>query len=251
MKKYLLLFFLFFLGFLEAKPLILVSSESYRYLVEKVAKSKVYVKVLNKKSLLDNKDLKALKKAKLYFTAGFEFEKEINSQISKKKIIELNGNSKYIYYNILDPFVVRDHMKIIYKQLSALDKKNKIYYKTNYDNFLKEIDKIYITVRKNLESLKYYNVFVMKPFLTYFASRFGLVQNIIKLKANYPNVKELNNLIEIAKKKKIKIVFITDRKNFTSAATIASSIGAKVEYIDPFEYNWPANLRELSMKLVR
>lgn len=126
----------------------------------------------------------------------------------------------------------------MYNSLISFDEKNKDYYKKRYDKLISIIDSTDTTIKDYLDIAPNKNFIIYHPSLSYFAEEYGLNQFVIEKDGKNPTPKQLATLIDIAKEKQIKVVFIQQEYDIKSAETIAKSIHARMVPINLLNYNW-------------
>lgn len=150
----------------------------------------------------------------------------------------------------LDPLLVKIQAKTIYETLVKIDSQNKEFYKTNYEEFIKEIDSLYIEIKNILKPVKGKTFMVFHPAWGYFAKRFDLKQMPIEIEGKEPKPSQLANLIEEAKEHNIKVVFVAPEFSQKSAKVIAKSIDGVAVAMSPLKANWSQNLIETAKQIV-
>ena len=143
----------------------------------------------------------------------------------------------------LAPALVKKQAGHILKGLTAIDKTNRPVYEANYRRFVKEIDALDHELESIFDGRRGLAFMVMHPSWGYFADAYGLVQVPIEIEGKAPKPAQLKTLIEQARKRNIKVIFVQPQFSTTSAATIARAIGGKVIFADPLAADWAANLR--------
>ncbi|MFW2579659.1 metal ABC transporter solute-binding protein, Zn/Mn family [Aliarcobacter butzleri] len=149
----------------------------------------------------------------------------------------------------LDPISVKVQAKNIYEAMLKIDEKNGDFYKTNYEEFLKELDSLDSEIKNILVPYKDKAFMVFHPSWGYFAKRYDLEQISIEMEGKEPKPNELVKLIEEAKKHDIKIVFVAPQFSQKSAKTISESIGANVVSIDPLSGDWKNDLLKTAKEI--
>ncbi len=142
----------------------------------------------------------------------------------------------------LDPILVKEQIKVIYETMVKIDSSNENFYKTNYENFLKELDDLDKKLKTILEPYDDKSFMVFHPSWGYFANRYHLNQIAIEIQGKEPKPNELVTLIEEAKENNIKIVFVAPQFSQKSANTISKNINANVVNIDPLSEKWSESL---------
>jgi len=150
-----------------------------------------------------------------------------------------NGLDPHIW---LDPILVKTQAKNIYDTMVKVDVENADFYKTNYEQFIKELDELDANLKTILAPFKDKAFMVFHPSWGYFAKRYDLEQIPIELQGKEPKPNELVELIKDAKEHDIKIVFVSPQFSQKSAKIISQNINAKVATIDPMVDNWSEGL---------
>lgn len=89
-----------------------------------------------------------------------------------------------------------------------IDSQNSDFYKTNYEEFIKELDSLDENIKTILKPYQDKAFMVFHPSWGYFAKRYDLEQISIEIEGKEPKPNELIKLIAEAKKHDIKIVFV-------------------------------------------
>ncbi len=146
----------------------------------------------------------------------------------------------------LSPRLVKVQCDTITKALSTLDSQNSEFYKSNYKNFVEDIDKLDKEIKSiiNKKSIDHFMVF--HPAWGYFADNYGLEQIAVEVEGKEPSPKELAQFIDIAREEDIRVIFVQPQFSKDSAKTIAQSINGEVIPIDPLAENWLDNLKEVA-----
>ncbi|WP_428026200.1 metal ABC transporter solute-binding protein, Zn/Mn family [Arcobacter sp.] len=226
--------------------------------------------------------MKAISKAQIYFPINLEFEnnwlnkfKEQNKNmqfVDMTKNIELIPMQKHSHgekdHNIealneekhehhhheeKDPHIwtspsnVKIMAKNIYDTLIKNDPINQEYYKTNYMNFLDEINKTDKQIRTLFLNLSTNSKFmVFHPSWGYFAKEYGLIQLPIEFEGKEPKPKMLQYIINEAKEEKVKAIFTQLEFSDKSSKTIAEQLNIKVLKQTPLAANWSENLIQMA-----
>jgi len=91
---------------------------------------------------------------------------------------------------------------------------------------------------------------VFHPAWGYFAKAYDLVQVPIEVEGKEPKPAQLNELIKLAKKEKITVIFAQPQFSARSAETIAKEIGGEVVMADDLAADWAENLRDQARRFV-
>ncbi len=257
---------------------ITVSILPQEYFVKKIGGDRVDVNVMvepgTSAEIYEPKpqQLKTLNQAEAYVTVGMPFEgawmdkfKGINPKIliiNSAQGIEPLEMAEHHHHDEdeknheesdphiwLSPELVKIQAKNIYDGLVQLDPAHEAVYKTNLTQFLTEIDQLDQQIRQNLAGLTNRKFIVFHPAWTYFAHDYNLEQIPIEVGGQEPSALELGNLIKIAQKENIKVIFAQYQFNANDAKTIAKEINGEVIFIDDLAPNWSENLLKVSQTL--
>lgn len=208
-----------------------------------------------------------LSTSKLYFSIGVPFEKswldrfkganpEMTIVKTQKGIEKMPlafddaGHRLSTHSGLMDPHVwlspalVRIQAMNIRDALIHADPEHEQYYRANYMKFAKQINKIddqLIDITSKI-SPDHARFITFHPAWGYFAADYGLRQIPIQEEGKQANAQHLQQLIDLAKKDHIKVVFIEPEFSKKQAKVIANAIGGKVVAIDPLAKGWGKNL---------
>ncbi len=149
----------------------------------------------------------------------------------------------------LEPTLVKNQAKIIYRELVKLDKENGEFYKKNLKKFLIELETLDQNIKTILEKYEHKAFMVFHPSWGYFAKKYHLEQIAIEIEGKEPKPSQLIELIDEAKKHDIKVVFVAPQFSKKGANTISKSIKANVVTIDPLALNWDENLLKVANEI--
>ena len=278
MKKILFLCISFFTLLNASKTEITVNILPQKYFVEKIVKDKFEINVMVKPGSSPHNyepkpsQMKSLVNSKAYFLVGDPFEQawmdkfkqnakntlfvDTTKGIEKIQMEEHNhhdeanvdakhdehDHSGFDPHVWLDPLLVKIQAKNIYEAMVKIDSQNSDFYKTNYEEFIKELDALDENIKTILSPYKDKAFMVFHPSWGYFAKRYDLEQISIEIEGKEPKPNELVELIEEAKKYDIKIVFVAPQFSQKSAKTISKNINANVVEIDPLSDNWKESM---------
>lgn len=281
MKRILFLFIAAFTILNASKQELTVSISPQKYFVQKIVKDKFNINVMVKPGASPHtyepksSQMKSLSNSKIYFYTGVSFE---NAWLDKFKLSAKNtifvdtavgieklameahshkgeehdehkDEAKHDHENEaldphiwLDPILVKIQAKNIYDAIVKIDSQNSDFYKTNYEEFLKELDLINNELETILKPYENRAFMVFHPSWGYFAKRYNLEQISVEVEGKEPKPNELVELIKDAKIHDIKIVFVSPQFSQKTAKTISSSINAKVVSIDALDENWASSI---------
>lgn len=208
--------------------------------------------------------LKDFSKAEIYFTDSSGLDKNwlprFKGVNSKVKILALDSGIHFEHLedhhhesDALDPhlWVSIKNVQIILKNMLAVlmqyDPQGKNFYLENFNTYMEELvslsDSIESLSKKLPEEKKTFMVF--HPSFGYFARDYGFKQLCIEADGKEPKPKDLQHLIQEAKKSKIQSIFIMPNFSKRSAEMIAKSLNANVVTLNPLAYDFEKAIKIL------
>ena len=289
MKKIIFLFIVMFSFLNASSEQLTVNILPQKYFVEKIVKDKFTINVMVKPGVSPHNfepkpsQMRSLVASKVYFLIGDATEKNwiekfkqnakntlfVDTTIGFEKIEmakheheevaqhdhkkdekdEEHDHSGLDPHIWLDPVLVKIQAKNIYEAMIKIDSANSDFYKTNYEEFLKELETLDSNIKTILAPHKDKAFMVFHPSWGYFAKRYDLEQISIEIEGKEPKPNELVELIEESKKHDIKIIFVSPQFSQKSAQAISKNIGANVVAIDPLSDNWYENLQKVANEI--
>ena len=134
----------------------------------------------------------------------------------------------------------------IYEGLVEIDPGNETYYSENRDAYLKEVDALDARIREKLEGREERNFMVYHPSWGYFAADYNLTMIPVEIEGKEPSAQDLAKLVDLAKEKQVKVIFVQSQFNTRSAQAIAEEIGGEVVVVDPLAKDYIANMDKVS-----
>jgi zinc transport system substrate-binding protein len=133
-------------------------------------------------------------------------------------------NAKIQVENIRDAFV-------------KADPANEAYYNENYENYLVKLDALDKKYKDSLMSLVNKDIIVAHEAFGYLCETYGLNQIGIEGLSpdSDPDPARMEEIIEFAKEKQIKVIFFEELVSPKVSETIAKEIGATIEVLNPLE----------------
>ncbi len=275
MKKFLFLLFILFTSLAFAKPIVIVSILPQKTFVQKIAKDMADITLMvepgNSPHSYEPKSSQmiAVSKADIYFSIGVEFEnvwlEKIKSQNPNLKFINLSDNISKIaikhhthhhkenHDSQPDPHIWTSPKNVeimaysICKALVSIDPKNENSYRSNLDDFIREIRDTDAQIKEILKKTEPKTKFmVFHPSWGYFANEYNLAQRAVEVEGKEPKPKEIIKVINEAKKENIKVIFVQPEFSDKSAQIIAKEAGVVVKKISPLNPDWSQNLIDMA-----
>ena len=152
-------------------------------------------------------------------------------------------------HGILDPHIwlspplVRRQAEHIYRALAEADPLHGAQYEANYHRFIRELEALDTDLRHFFADKQGLEFMVFHPSWGYFALAYGLRQVPVEVEGKRPKPGQLKQLIEQARDRGIRVLFVQPQFSRKSADLIARAIGARVVEADPLAEDWEQNLR--------
>jgi len=146
----------------------------------------------------------------------------------------------------MDPKLAKIQARNIYDALCRLDPAHKRDYTENLKALQADLDRVDARISRSLAPLKGRMMYVFHPAFGYFADSYGLVQAPIEIEGKEPGAKQLAQLIERAKKDRVKVIFVQPQFSMRSAGAVAKEIGGVVVPINPLARDYLANLEKIA-----
>jgi len=204
-----------------------------------------------------------LSDSRLYIKVGaatFPFEKKHFSSIIKRNrqmiVVSMSDGVKFRSFSFkkaakdphvwVAPYTVQVAANNICRALSQIDPPGKDYYKKNLDLFLADIGRLDHEIKTVLSGSKGSSFMVFHPAWGYFADQYGLTQLPIEVGGKSPSASNIKKMIDRAREKHIKVIFVQKGFDKKSAKAIADEIGGRVMEIDPLEKDWIKNMKKIA-----
>ena len=149
----------------------------------------------------------------------------------------------------LSPALVKTQARVIKDALLRIDPAHNKVYNKGFEAFESELDQLDAEIREIFAHKGRGNEFlVFHPSWGYFAETYGLKQVPIEFEGKEPSAAEMAGLIQYARSKGIKVIFVQPQFSTKRAEVIAREIGARILIADPLHEHWMQNLREVARK---
>jgi zinc transport system substrate-binding protein len=210
-----------------------------------------------------------LSQSHLYFAVGLPFETvlipKIRSSMKGVTVVDtqadvrlrtfaqhtLNssaevGSDPHIW---LSPELVKIQGAAIEKALATADPAGAADYEAGLAKLDVQMDALHKEIAASLTGLQGRSFLVFHPAFGYFADEFGLKQVSIEVEGKAPGPRQLADLIALARKLQVKMIFVEPQFDQSRAQVVADSIGAKVVTIDPLAEDYVSNLTEVAKQI--
>jgi zinc transport system substrate-binding protein len=257
------------------KLVVFVSIAPQKYFVDQIGQERVVVEVMVPPGASPAtyepkpRQMAALSKTPIYFAIGVPFEKNW-----LKKFAAANPNMRVVPTDHgiqkipmsahrhaaenrpgkdhqgepdphiwLSPMLVMTQARTIRDALQEIDPAHRSVYEANYKAFIATLEDLDGELRNTFADKQGLQFMVFHPSWGYFADTYGLKQVAVEIEGKNPKPAQLKELIEHAKEKGIKTIFVQPQFSSKSAKLVAREIGGQVAVADPLAQDWSANLR--------
>jgi zinc transport system substrate-binding protein len=260
---------------------VAVSVPPQAYFVERIGGARVQVAVMIPPGYshvdypLTPRQVAALSRARLYVAVGhpaFEFEAVQLAPVLKAlpglRVVDMSRGMRLITegegsegdhdehgHAGGDPhvWVAPDSVAVAARNIAAalveIDPAHAAEYRANLASFEAEIAALDREIRARLSGERGDGFMVYHPTWGYFAREYGLRQVAIEAEGKEPSAQRLIQLIERARRERIKVVFVQSGFPRKSAQVIAEAVGGRVLVADPQDPDWLGNLRRVAREL--
>ncbi|RKD29558.1 metal ABC transporter solute-binding protein, Zn/Mn family [Thermohalobacter berrensis] len=266
------------------KPMVVVSIVPQKTFVKAVAGDLVDVTVMippgNSPANYQPspKEMKDLSKSLLYFSIGVPTEEvnilpKIKDFNNKIKVVSLadevgkiyphryfeNDNDRHSHDNEdehnhsgrdphiwLSPKRVKIMVDVIADELGKLDPNNKDIYEKNAKEYIEKLDNLDKDIRDVLSDVNNRAFIIYHPVLGYFADDYNLEMISIEKEGKEATVKGIQEIIDTAKKKNIKVIFYQAEIDSPQTKVLAEEIGGKIQIIEPLAPNYIENMKKIA-----
>ena len=146
----------------------------------------------------------------------------------------------------LSPPLVMIQARTILTALQEADQAHRSVYEANYQQFISELLDLDAELKDIFKGKLGLQFMVFHPAWGYFAHAYGLKQVPIEIEGKEPKPAHLKELIQHAREKDIKVIFVQPQFSAKSAKLVAKEINGEVAFVDPLAEDWSANLREVA-----
>jgi zinc transport system substrate-binding protein len=258
---------------------VAVSVPPQAYFVERIGGDHVQVDVMIPPGYshvdypLTPRQVAALSRARLYVAVGhpaFEFERiqlapvlrelpgiQVIDMSRGMRLIEGEGEGEEDEHGHAsgDPhvWVAPDTVAVaarnIASALEGIDPVHAAEYRANLARFEADVAALDREIRERLAGAQGSRFMVYHPTWGYFAREYGLQQVAIEAEGKEPSARRLIQLIDRARRERIKVVFVQAGFPRKSAQVIAEAVGGRVLVADPQDPDWLGNLQRVSREL--
>lgn len=256
-----------------AKPTVLISVAPYEYLIKGLAGDTLNVKVMVPKGASPHtyeptpRDVMEASKADIWFQIGEGFEAmstpALKSSNPKLEIVDLQKGLNLIRpepgmmqccphhhgadpHFWMSPVLMKKQAATIAKVLSKRYPENQELYAKNLVTLESNLDSVHHDLETLLGKMPQKTIMVSHPSYSYLARDYGFTLLSLESEGRDPTPMQVTKIIEEARQKKVKVIYIQEELNTKGAKLVAQIIGAKVVTLDPYRPDFADNLREIA-----
>ena len=136
----------------------------------------------------------------------------------------------------LNPNLVKIQVKNIAERLSQIDPENSKSYNENASQYIEKLELLDLQIREELSSCSKKDFITYHNAFSYFSNEYGLTQHTITKGVHshsQPTAKSIEDIIHLAKKLDIRVIFTEDTSDIRISKVIADEIGADVLILSP------------------
>lgn len=130
--------------------------------------------------------------------------------------------------------------------LGELDPAGRESFEANLAALRADLERVDREIAAQLAPFRGGSVMVYHPAFGYFLDLYGLKQLAVQTEGKEPGAKELAGLISLARKEKVKVIFLQKSQASAGARQVARAVGASVAEMDPLAPDYLANLKRMA-----
>jgi zinc transport system substrate-binding protein len=262
-----------------------VSIQPQRYFVQQIGGDHVAVEVMVAPGASPAtyepkpRQMAALTEARLYFAIGVPFEaawldkiaaanpamrvvptdrgiRKLPMAAHRHTAAEPHGHDDHGHaHGIPDPHIwlapplVKHQAQTICEALQAADPAHSAQYAANLRRFVADIEALDRALRAMFEGKAGQQFMVFHPSWGYFAAAYDLEQVPVEIEGKDPKPAQLQALIEHAREREIRVIFVQPQFSTRSAELLAREIDGRAVFADPLAADWAANLKAVAAQV--
>jgi zinc transport system substrate-binding protein len=257
------------------RPAVFVSIEPLRYFAEAIGGDKVDVHVLvgpgQSPATYEPtaRQMAELADADLFFVVGVPMEEQLLPRIRRSlpgvEIVDARAgvelapsagegrrtggghdHPEFDPHIWLDPRRARTMAYTVYQALQKTAPAHRDDFYRNYRALDLELANLANDIAAILAPVRGKEIVVFHPAFSYFADAFELEQVAIEAGGVTPGSRHLAEIIELARDRGVKAVFVQPQFSSATATAVAAAIGAELVTLDPLATDYSANLRRMA-----
>jgi len=153
------------------------------------------------------------------------------------------GSDPHVWNGIREARTIAENT---FAALAELDPEGTEHYRRNLAAFRQRLDTLDAEFRELFQGREGAAFLVFHPAWGYLAREYGLEEVAIEVDGKEPKAADMAGVITEAKRRGVKVVFVSPQFSGRSAEIISRSIGAAVEAVNPLSEEWEENLRTVA-----
>jgi len=133
--------------------------------------------------------------------------------------------------------------------LIELDPASETAYRDGHARLVADLDLLDEQLRARLEPLAGSVLLVYHPSWGYFTDAYGLTQIAIEEQGRKPGIAGVADVVEVARRHRIEVVFASPQSDAASAEVVAAEIGGRVIQVDPLAADYRGSMRTVAEAL--
>ncbi len=254
---------------------VFVSIPPQKWIGEQIGKELVNIHVLVDKGQEPHvfeprpRQILALSRAALFFGVDLEFEHVIRGRLEMTsphlRMVDTTAGVKRIpmqadshgHGATLDPHVwlspenMKSMAASMTKALAYEDPQHRRDYEANLAELNRKLDALDQEIAERLAPFAGASFFVFHPAFGYFAHSYKLHQEAVETGGKSPTPKVLSALINKARAKGVKVIFVQPQFDPKSASVVAAAIGGKVVPLNPLAEDVGENLKIMADRIAQ
>lgn len=252
------------------RPVLAVSIEPQRFLLEQIAGDKIDIVCLLQEGVNPENyepsmsNMMALERSNAYLTIGqIGFEAALLERIkasrpelkviSSSKGIALTAEGEqhphgdpHVWTSVANARVIAGNML---QTLLAIDPANKDYYQLRHKHLLNRLDTLDRDIHKLIDPIKGSSFLIWHPSLTYFAHEYNLTQLPLEPAAKETTPQIIAQRVEQARQAKPRLIFYQKEFDARVVTTIGQETGLPIVEINPMAYRWDKQMLHIAQAL--
>ncbi|MBP7461783.1 MAG: zinc ABC transporter substrate-binding protein [Candidatus Delongbacteria bacterium] len=149
----------------------------------------------------------------------------------------------------LSPVSVRSMIKTIRDAVIRLDTAQADFYRHRYDSLQQDVDRVDSLFQSVFQSSANRCFMVFHPAWSYPARDYQLEQVAMEVEGKSPSPADIRRLIDLGRRRRIRVIFIQKQFDTADAHTIADEIGAEIVVLDPVAEDWLVSMEQTAAAL--
>ena len=125
------------------------------------------------------------------------------------------------------------------------------FYKKNAGAYQRRLQKLDHQFQRSFSDLKNRSFLVFHPGWAYFAADYGLKEVAIEIAGKEPRARELAEIIETAKKEKVRVIFVSPQFSQKAARVIGEQLKLQVVEVDNLSEHYLESVDYFGRKLLQ